>query len=62
MKYEGFSINLYDSDGDVYDKGVFISMDSLSLRFNDPKEVEEFAKSILKSMPELQETWDYNNS
>lgn len=55
MKY-GFSINLYDKDGDIYDDGILVHVgDNTILKFKDTVELEDFAKAILKSLPEIEE-------
>jgi len=50
-----FSVNSYDSDGDIVDDGIFIHLYGIAVRFKDVSELEEFANSILKSLPEIRE-------
>lgn len=53
MEYS-FSCGMYDSDGDKYDEGIFIFVGkNIMLRFDDIDELEDFANSILDSLPEI---------
>jgi hypothetical protein len=52
-----FSINRYDSDGDLVEECVTLNVgDNVSLHFKNVKELEEFAKNIKKMIPEIKET------
>ena len=51
-----FSINQYDRDGDIIDRGVFIHVgDITTIKFENSEELEAFANRILKSLPEIRE-------
>ena len=55
MNY-GFSLNLRDDDGDVYEECLLVHVgDKTIIKFKDDKELEEFAKRILGSLPEIKE-------
>jgi hypothetical protein len=49
-----FLCGLYDSDGDCFDKSLLVFIgDDVIVKFKDSKELEEFAKRILNSLPEI---------
>lgn len=49
-----FSIDMHDSDGDRYLKGVLIHIDeNFILRFEDLDKLEEFAEGLLAMLPEI---------
>ena len=52
-----FSINTYDSDGDVGEECILIHVsDTTILKFKDIQELEEFANVLLKrTIPEIKE-------
>ena len=52
-----WSVNLYDSDGDVLEKCVLVHAGTdVILNFQDTEHLENFAKEILRSLPEIKET------
>lgn len=51
-----FSVNMYDSDGDVVEECVFLHMGNTVLKFKDSNELEAFADNIKKMLPELRES------
>ena len=67
-----FSVNSYDSDGDVIDKCVQLHMPAAKgdwgapigpqtiLEFRDSNEIEEFANAILNSLKEIRENENNN--
>ncbi len=56
MEYS-WAVNLYDSDGDKYDNGVFVFCDGRTvLKFRSSAELQDFATSILKSILEIKES------
>ena len=56
MKYF-WSVNLYDSDGDVNEKCVLVHAgEQTILKFKNSEELEDFAKEIFKSLHEMRET------
>ncbi len=49
-----FFCGLHDSDGDCFDKSLLVFIgDDVIVKFKDSKELEEFAKRILNSLPEI---------
>lgn len=53
MEYS-FSYGLYDSDGDSYDTSLLVFIgDNTIIKFKDSNDLEEFAKKILNSLPEI---------
>jgi len=60
MNY-GFSTNLYDKEGDSYDDCILVHVgDSTIIKFKNAVELEDFAKAILKSLPEIEENLNCN--
>ena len=53
MKYS-WSTNLYDYEGDIYDKCVmvFVGEDAI-IKFKNAGELEDFAQRILRSIVEI---------
>ena len=55
MKFT-FQINNYDRDGDIIEEGVFINVgDITTIKFTNIDDLEDFAKRILHSLPEIKE-------
>jgi hypothetical protein len=55
MEY-GFSINLYDMDGDCNETCILAHIgDNTILKFKDADELEKFANQILGSLKEIKE-------
>lgn len=55
-----FGVHQYDSDGDVYDEGVFLYIgDHIVLPFENPEALKEFGNQIvaLSQKEELLEKW-----
>lgn len=50
-----FSINKYDSDGDLYETGVYINLDNISIKFTNSEELEQLLIRISRSLPEIKE-------
>ena len=49
-----FSINQYDRDGDIIDRGIFVDIgDITTIKFQDIEELEKFCLQILSSLPEI---------
>jgi hypothetical protein len=49
-----FLCGLHDSDGDRFDKSLLVFIgDDVIVKFKDSKELEQFAKRILNSLPEI---------
>lgn len=45
---------LHDEDGDEIDNGLFICIgENTMIKFRDSNELEDFAKEVLKSLPEI---------
>ena len=58
MKDVGFSINLYDREGDVYQKGIYIHIDDDTiLRFENKADLKDFYLSIFKCIEEIAESY-----
>ena len=58
----GFSINLYDEDGDQFDECIllFVGKDTI-IRFSNQVELKDFAREILNNIiPEIEENVGYN--
>ena len=52
-----WSVNLYDGDGDVTEKCVLLHAgENAILKFQDVEHLENFAKQILRWLPEIRET------
>ena len=55
MKYS-FSVNAYDSDGDCYDRGIFIHLGGYTIiKFENLGELTEFSEMLSKSLEEIKE-------
>jgi hypothetical protein len=55
MKYS-FSVNLYDKDGDEFDKCILVHVgDNTMIKFKDINELEKFADDILSSLGEIKD-------
>lgn len=55
MKYF-WQINNYGSDRDILDTGILVHAgDSTIIKFKDINDLEDFAKGILRSLPEIKE-------
>lgn len=51
-----WSINLHDSDGDVFEECILVHAgEDVILKFQNVEYLEEFAKAILRSLPEIKE-------
>lgn len=48
-----FSVNQYDSDGDMFDKCVLLHFENTILRFQTVEELEEFKEGIEKCLKEI---------
>lgn len=49
-----FSINQYDRDGDIIDRGVFVHVgDITTIKFKNSEELEAFCLQILSSLEEI---------
>jgi hypothetical protein len=49
-----FSINQYDRDGDIIDRGIFVDIgDITTIKFKDSEELEKFCLQILSSLQEI---------
>jgi hypothetical protein len=49
-----FSVNQYDMDGDIVDRGIFVDIgDVTTIKFQNSDELEEFCLEILSSLPEI---------
>ena len=49
-----FSINQYDRDGDIIDRGVFVHVgDIATIKFQNSEELEKFCLRILSSLQEI---------
>jgi hypothetical protein len=57
-----WSVNLYDSDGDVIEDCILVhaGKDTI-LKFQDLEHLETFAKEILRSLPEIKENIKHEN-
>ena len=54
-----FLCGLRDSDGDCFDKSLLVFIgDDVIVKFKDSKELEQFAKRILNSLPEIRHIED----
>ena len=54
-----FSVNTYDSDGDICDKCVLLHLnDTTTIKFDSVDELENFANDILEMLPEIKENVD----
>ena len=54
-KEYSFSINTYDSDGDLIETGVYIHLDNISIKFANSEELEQLLIEISRSLPEIKE-------
>lgn len=53
----GWSVNLHDNDGDVYEHCLLVHVGpSTILKFKDSTELELFAERILASLNEIRES------
>lgn len=53
-----FSINEYDSDGDIYEKGVYLYFGVARIRIaGDAEELNEFEKEIKKIITEIRDNY-----
>ncbi len=51
-----FSVNEYDRDGDLVDRGIWLHIDdNFSLKFENGNALEKFALEILAMLPEIRE-------
>lgn len=51
-----FSINRYDSDGDCYDRGIFIELGNCTIiKFENFDELVEFSETLAESLKEIKE-------
>jgi len=49
-----FSVNQYDKDGDIVDRGIFVDIgDVTTIKFQNSDELEKFCLRILSSLPEI---------
>jgi len=49
-----FSVNQYDRDGDIVDRGIFVDIGDITIiKFQNSDELEEFCLEILSSLPEI---------
>ena len=49
-----FSVNQYDMDGDIVDRGIFVDVgDVTTIKFENSEELEKFCLQILSSLPEI---------
>jgi hypothetical protein len=49
-----FSVNQYDKDGDIIDRGIFVDIGDVTIiKFQNSDELEEFCLEILSSLPEI---------
>ncbi len=56
MQYS-WSVNYYDSDGDLVEKCILVHVEENTiLKFPDIEHLENFAKTILHSIPEIKES------
>ena len=54
-----FTINLHDSDGDCWQKGIFLHFgDQLIVRFEDMKKLEAFREQLDVIIKEIKENWE----
>jgi hypothetical protein len=51
-----FSINLYDHEGDQFEKGIYIHSDKYILKFNDLKELIEYKNQLDKIIKEIMDS------
>ena len=52
-----FSVNQYDRNGDIIDRGIFVDIgDVTTIKFQDSEELKEFCLRILSSLPEIRST------
>lgn len=57
-----FSVNLYDRDGDLVDRGVFLHIgDSTIIKFQDSVELEQFGNRVLHMLKEIREHHEYKS-
>jgi hypothetical protein len=55
MNYS-FATNLYDKDGDIYEDCILVfASENTILKFKNVSDLEQFANSILHSIPEIKE-------
>lgn len=59
-KEYSFSINTYDSDGDLVETGVYIHLDNISIKFANSEELEQLLIEISRSLPEIKEAESIN--
>lgn len=53
-----WSVNVYDRDGDEVEKCVLVHAGcDVILKFKNAEHLEQFAKEILRSLPEMKETY-----
>ncbi len=53
-----FSVNTYDSDGDVIDERILLHCDgNLILNFKDVEELESFAEQVKRVAKEIRENY-----
>lgn len=51
-----YSLNLYNGEGRLFEKGVYLHIEpSTILRFLSSDDLEQFAKDILNTLPEIRE-------
>ena len=49
-----FSVNQYDMDGDIVDRGIFVEIGGVTtIKFQNSDELEWFCLEILSSLPEI---------
>jgi len=49
-----FTINQYDINGVIIDRGIFVDIgDVTTIKFKDSEELKEFCLNILSSLPEI---------
>lgn len=56
-----FSVNLYDQDGDPFQRGIYIHIGPVVLTFKDPADFKRFWESHQQMQTEIEETWARQN-
>ena len=55
-----FTVNLYDSDGDMIDKGVYIHLnDDIILKLMNSDELKALGENFIKMSEEIYENYKY---